>query len=113
MLRIYADRNGRLSSIDILQEPEATTAIWVDLHSPTPEEVKLVEARLGITIPTRDEMAEIELSDRLYDEDGAEFMTMTALAGIEGDEPVKAPLTFIVKGQTPYAIATPDRSPPL
>ncbi len=40
-----------------------------------------MEKALGLDLPTRDEMEEIELSARLYQEDGAEFMTMTALAG--------------------------------
>jgi magnesium transporter len=108
MLRIYTGQNGHLSIVDALSEPLAGRAIWLDLLNPTAEEVKLVEAHLGIGIPSRDEMAEIELSDRLYSEDGAEFMTMTAVTSVEGDNPVKTPVTFIVKGESLVTVRHAD-----
>ncbi len=43
---------------------------------------------LGISLPSREEMQEIEVSARLYNEGGAEFMTITALAMLDSDEPV-------------------------
>jgi magnesium transporter len=64
------------------------------------EEVARVEALLGIKIPTQAEMEEIELSSRLYHEDGAEFMTMVGLIGLDTDEPAKTLMTFILKGST-------------
>jgi magnesium transporter len=42
-------------------------------------------------------MAEIEPSDRLYSENGAVFMTMTALSNMDEDDPQKAPVTFVLK----------------
>ena len=111
MLRIYTGQKGHLTTIGSFQEPEALGALWLDLLSPTAEEVKLVEAHFGIAIPTRDEMAEIELSDRLYHEDGAEFMTITAIANVEGEDPVKAPVTFIIKGQTLVTVRHADPKP--
>lgn len=105
MLRIYAGQNGHLAKIEDLGQPGDPKAIWpkaiwLDLLNGTNEEVKQVEAYLGVAIPTQDEMAEIELSDRLYSEDGAEFMTMTAVTDVDGDDPVKSPITFILKRQT-------------
>lgn len=103
MLRIHSRQGSSLAAVDGFPEtadPEAPGMVWVDLLNPAAEEVKALEARLGIALPTRDEMAEIELSDRLYNEDGAEFMTMTVVANVEGDEPVKAPITFVLKGKT-------------
>ncbi|RKE85650.1 magnesium transporter CorA family protein [Rhizobium sp. AG855] len=85
--------------------------VWHDLVSPELRETKLVEASLGIAVPTRDEMEEIELSARLYQEDGAEFMTMTALAGLDGDDPVKTPVTFILKGNTLVTVRYADPKP--
>jgi hypothetical protein len=41
-----------------------------------------VEAALGIDIPTREELAEIEASSRLYQEDGAAFMTANLILQI-------------------------------
>jgi magnesium transporter len=109
MLRIYKSQNSRLVLVDLLdglasQEP----MIWFDLFNPSSEETRLVEDRLGIEIPTRDEMQEIELSDRLYQEDGAEFMTMTATAKLDSDYPVKVPVTFILKGTTLVTVRHAD-----
>lgn len=111
MLRIYTGQNGHLTAIDGLPEAEALGALWLDLLNPTVEEVKLVKAHLALDILTRDEMAEIELSDRLYHEDGAEFMTITAVANIEGEDPVKAPVTFVIKGQTLVTVRHAEPKP--
>nr|WP_234794691.1 magnesium/cobalt transporter CorA [Xaviernesmea oryzae] len=85
--------------------------LWYDLISPTPHEVKHVEHDLGIAVPTRDEMEEIELSARLYQEDGGEFMTVTALSKLDGDEPMKTPVTFILKGATLVTVRYADPKP--
>jgi magnesium transporter len=45
--------------------------VWLDLVEPTPAEEKQVESFLSIDVPTRDEMREIEASNRLYEEDGS------------------------------------------
>jgi len=49
--------------------------LWIDLFNLTPAEESLVEQYLGIDIPTREEMHEIEISNRLYHESGAVYMT--------------------------------------
>ena len=54
-------------------------ATWIDLEEPTREEDKLVEHCVGVQVPTREDMAEIEPSSRLYEENGALYMTLTAL----------------------------------
>lgn len=90
-----------LERIKSLRAPAAIDlgkVVWLDLLEPTPEEVDLVERFAGIALPTRAEMNEIELSSRLYHEDGAEFMTVTMLTALDGDDPVKLPVTFILKG---------------
>jgi magnesium transporter len=91
--------------------PAPARPIWFDLVSPELRETKEVEASLAIAVPTRDEMEEIELSARLYQEDGAEFMTMTALTGLDGDDPIKTPVTFILKGGTLVTVRYADPKP--
>ena len=71
-------------------------AQWVDLLNPTREEEKLAEKALGINIPTREEMAEIEPSSRLYERKGALFMTATVLHGITDFTPDTDPVSFIL-----------------
>jgi magnesium transporter len=73
-------------------------AIWLDLLEPTPEEEKLVERELGIDVPTREEMKEIETSNRLYEDNGALYMTTTVAAQLDTDRPVGMAVTFILTG---------------
>jgi magnesium transporter len=70
-------------------------AIWIDLFQPTREEELAVETALGIALPTREEMAEIEPSSRLYQKDGATYMTASLLARRE-DRRADAPVTFVL-----------------
>jgi len=73
-------------------------AVWLDLYSPTPAENKLVERALGIALPTREEMQEIEVTSRLYVENGARFMTATLMCNSDTDVPRTTPVTFILSG---------------
>jgi magnesium transporter len=74
-----------------------TATVWIDLLNPTKEEDVVVEKALGICIPTREEMAEIEASSRLYQEGGAHYMTAIVLHQPGPTEPTFAtPVTFIL-----------------
>lgn len=72
------------------------TAAWIDLCEPTPEEEQTLEAALGIGIPTREEMQAIELSSRLYEENGILFMTATVLTKAGTSNPESSAITFIL-----------------
>jgi magnesium transporter len=84
------DRNG--------DAPLPEEATWLDLLEPTVEEERLVEARLGVEVPTREEMREIESSSRLYEEDGALYLTATVVTKLDTQLPENAQITFILKG---------------
>lgn len=71
-------------------------ALWIDLEAPTVAEEDAVEAALGIGIPTREDMQEIEVSSRLYREGGALFLTAQVLASHPQHETEIAPVTFVV-----------------
>jgi magnesium transporter len=71
-------------------------AVWIDLLEPTIAEEQSVETQLGIDIPTREEMKEIEASNRLYEENGALYMTITVAAKLDTDQPVSSAVTFIL-----------------
>ena len=72
------------------------TALWMDLLNPSKEEEHLVEKMLGLDIPTREEMQEIELSSRLYKENDALFMTATMVAKSDSPEPKSDAVTLIL-----------------
>lgn len=78
--------------------PIPTQAVWIDLLEPSVEEEKLVEASFGIEVPTREEMKEIETSNRLYEDNGALYMTMTVAAQLDTDRPMSMAVTFILAG---------------
>jgi magnesium transporter len=73
-------------------------AVWIDLLEPTISEEKTVEAHFGIDVPTREEMKEIEASNRLYEENGSLYMTATVAAKLDTDYPVSTAVTFILTG---------------
>jgi len=71
-------------------------ATWIDLEEPTRDEDKLVERCVGVQVPTRDDMAEIEPSSRLYETNGALYMTMSSLYGVEDGHPKSDPISFVL-----------------
>jgi magnesium transporter len=105
MLRAYRREDCRLvpTELDLTSHSppaDASGALWLDLITPTREEVHFAEHLLGISIPTQEEAQEIEVSARLYHEDGAEFMTMTGVSQLESEAPMTTPISFILKGET-------------
>jgi magnesium transporter len=71
-------------------------AVWIDMVTPTGDDEHLVEKKYGIGVPTREEMAEIEPSSRLYAENGARFMTASLIYDAETDHPKLTVVTFIL-----------------
>jgi magnesium transporter len=71
-------------------------ATWIDLEEPTREEDKLVEQCVGVQVPTREDMKEIEPSSRLYEENGTLYMTLSALHGVEDGHPQSDPISFVL-----------------
>ena len=62
-------------------------ALWIDMISPTRDEDSLVQTHLGIEIPTREEMADIEPSEILYRENNALYMTARVLCSSDTESP--------------------------
>ena len=99
MLSVYIPQGNTLARVNLepgMAPPEA--AVWVDLHTPTVQEDRLVENLLGVAVPTREEMQEIEVSSRLYMEHGARFMTATLMCHSDTATPKTTPVTFILAG---------------
>jgi len=98
MLQAYIVENDRLRLVTDLAAHK-NEIIWADLLSPTEDEQRAVEAWLGIEFPSREEMEEIEISSRLYAEDGVHYMTTTLPAQSDKDAPEMGPVTFILAGK--------------
>jgi magnesium transporter len=99
MLTVYDAANGVLIKRDDARAVNDGT-VWIDLLNPTKDEDVLVEHALGIAVPTREEMAEIEASSRLYQEGGAHYMTAIVLhqTDVPHEPPAATPITFILAG---------------
>jgi len=95
MLRAYGPECDG-SVIDATQQRIPEGATWIDLEDPTPDEEKLVEQALGLNVPTREELVEIEPSSRLYERDGVLYMTVSALCGVEKGMPASEPIGFVL-----------------
>jgi len=92
------------------QPGEIPPAVWYDLLDPTPQEVARVQRALNIELPSREDMQEIEVSSRLYEEDGAIFMTASIMTKFDSGRPETHAITFIM---APQALVTVRYADPL
>ena len=95
MLTVYDISGSALAHRHDLAPLEPAT-VWLDLLDPTPDEEHHVEGMLGIDVPTREEMRQIEASSRLYSHDGAHFMTVMIVTKLDAPWPVTSYVTFIL-----------------
>jgi len=97
MFSVYvpAESSLKRASVENLEAlPEA--AVWIDLVKPTAAEDKAVERLAGVAGPTREDMQEIEISSRLYIENGARYMTATLMCAADTENPRTTAVTFIL-----------------
>jgi magnesium transporter len=71
-------------------------ALWIDLFDPTPEEVAMVEAEVGLAVPSRAALSEIETSSRLRCEGGVLYLSTPIVANADTPEPELSPLGFVL-----------------
>jgi magnesium transporter len=111
MLKLFVPNGGRIEQRQFHEPAEALPpAIWYDLIEPAPAEIRAVETALGVELPRREDMQEIEISSRLYQDGSALFMTATLMSQVETPQPKSDALTFVV---TPAALVTLRYSQPL
>lgn len=80
MLQVYREQDGLLQKVDSLgSDRQLAPGVWIDLIDPTKEEEHAVEAILGIDVPSREEMREVESSSQLYRDGNATIMTVRVL----------------------------------
>jgi magnesium transporter len=97
MLNVFVPRPTGLVCLERgANDPLPADAVWIDLREPTPDEEQLVEKTLGIDVPTREEMREIEASNRFYEENGGLYMTATLVTKLDTDLPERTQVTFIL-----------------
>ena len=97
MLSVFVPTASSLKRLETIEaDALPSNAVWIDLKSPSPGEDKAVEKLVGIEIPTREDMQEIEISSRLYVENNARYMTATLMCAADSHAPRTTPVTFIL-----------------
>src|SRR4029079_91900 len=112
MLSVYVPKGTTLERVNV--ESGATipeNAVWIDMVTPSVQEDRAVEQLMGIAIPTREEMQEIEVSSRLYMENGARYMTATLMCQSDTATPKTTPVTFILSGHRLLTVRYHERRP--
>ena len=72
-------------------------AVWIDLKSPSEDELALVEKATGLKVPSRDDVSAIEASSRLQRIGDALYLSASLLAG--GEAPHLSPVGFVLTPQ--------------
>jgi len=90
--------NGEAVVISADKPPASLSSdvVWVDLLRPNKAEDLLVEGFLGIEVPTREDMKDIEPSSRLYTARDAVFMTASLVCKAESGQPELADVAFVL-----------------
>src|SRR3977135_3395926 len=112
MLSVYVPQGASLDRVEVGEgKPVPESAIWFDLVTPTLTEDKLLERHLGIAVPTREERQKIEVTSRLYVENGARYMTATLMCQSDTHTPKTTPVTFILSGHRLVTVRYDDPRP--
>lgn len=70
--------------------------VWIDMLEPVREEETFIETLLGINLPTREDLKDIEPSSRLYVENGAAFMTASLVWKAESQVAALTDVGFVL-----------------
>ncbi|MDO9415664.1 magnesium transporter CorA family protein [Pararhizobium sp.] len=72
--------------------------VWLDLLKPDKAEDTFVEGLLGIEVPTREDMKDIEPSSRLYTDGNTVFMTASLVFRADEELPELTDVAFVLTG---------------
>ena len=113
LLSCYIAENNCLKRVE-QGSVDVDSIVWFDLYNPSVDRAEelFVEAALKVDVPTREEVNTLELSSRLYQEDGAVFLTETMLANTDHKDPRTVSVTFVLKGNRLVTLRY-DEFPPL
>jgi magnesium transporter len=96
VLKMYRNQGGDWQSAGAELAPEI---IWIDLLSPTSEEIGFVERMLKIRVPTEASLSEIEASSRLKLEHHVLYLSSPAVRVDETGEAHLTPVGFVIGPQ--------------
>lgn len=74
----------------------ASDAVWIDLLKPTPGEIAAVEDGSGLTLPSPEELSEIESSSRLRTDGDVLFLSAPLVSRSQMQDPETTPVGFVL-----------------
>lgn len=92
--RIGAD--GKVTAAPADLDKFNSDVVWLDVPNPEQSDLATLERIMGFEIPNKQDMSEIELSNRLYRENNALIMTATLIPKSENRSMPLHPATFIL-----------------
>lgn len=97
MLTLYT-RDGQALAVSAEAEAVELTpdVVWIDLLSPMPREVALVEEASGLRLPSHEDLSEIETSSRLRTDGDVLCLSAPLVHGAQAPHPGTTPVGFIV-----------------
>lgn len=103
MLNIFTLVNGRLfqEEIESLEELARFKPIWVDLESPSLEEIRWIQQHFGVNIPADALDDDIEESARFYEEDNGELHIRSDFLIDDHETPRSIRVAFIMNLSNP------------
>src|SRR5690606_4032104 len=101
MLKLYRATATGLEPAETASLPAGLPGdiTWIDLDAPTAEEAARVAAWLAVEIPSREEMQEIEVSSRVYEEAGVQYMTFVTMVNADADYPATTDVALILSNR--------------
>lgn len=111
MIKLHSPKAVRSVTADELPAQNTQGVLWIDLLDPSSEEMKAVEALEQLSLPTRNEAQEIEISSRLYIENRTLFMTATIMVRATDANPATSPVTFVYRPGRLITLRFDDAAP--
>ena len=98
MLTAWVPTEKGLRPSPLSPEGERLTedAVWIDAFDISADEERFLESRCMLEIPTREEMQQLEVSNRLFREGEALYLSSLMLVKTETDLPESTQVTFIL-----------------
>jgi magnesium transporter len=107
MLKFYCNINNVLEIVSYKEiEDGSHEVLWIDLFNPTKQDKKILYHLLGINLPDRKKMDEIEISNRFYQKNNNIYITGNFFSRNQNIEPI----TFILTNKTIITLRYDDFS---
>jgi magnesium transporter len=100
MLILYNHRGLRIDPPPALPGAQLPTdVVWIDLMQPDSAEIAFIEEATKLTMPSMDDLSEIENSSRLRAERNALYVNAPLIYRAESDEPIATPVGFVLTAE--------------